>query len=153
MDVHDSPGLGNNWFYLLANGGTDQTSGIALSGIGISKAERIRCTALTGYMTWTTTFAGARTATVNAATQLHGSASVEVQRVKDAWTAVGVYWPALFLSPPGCLLRRGQPTLFSCRSWPGCPVVARRAHSQTEGGTSDAGTVVRFHVKPDIPPA
>ena len=90
MDVHYSSGLANNFFYLLANGGTNKTSGIAVSGIGIAKAERIWYVALTGYMTSATNFAGARTATVNAATQLYGSASTEVQRVKDAWTACGV---------------------------------------------------------------
>ncbi|MFZ5786889.1 MAG: M4 family metallopeptidase [Acidobacteriota bacterium] len=90
MDVHYSSGLANNWFYLLANGGTNQTSGIAVTGIGISDAQRIWYVALTGYMTSTTTFAQARTATVNAATQLFGSTSNQVQRVKDAWTAVGV---------------------------------------------------------------
>ncbi len=90
MDVHYSSGLGNNWFFLLANGGTNQTSGIGVTGIGIAKAERIWYVALTGYMTSTTTFSGARTATIDAATQLFGSTSVEVQRVKDAWTAVGV---------------------------------------------------------------
>jgi Zn-dependent metalloprotease len=90
MDVHYSSGLANNFFYLLANGGTNKTSGIAVSGIGIAKAERIWYVALTGYMTSATNFAGARIATVNAATQLYGSASTEVQRVKDAWTACGV---------------------------------------------------------------
>jgi Zn-dependent metalloprotease len=90
LDVHYSSGLANNFFYLLANGGTNRTSGIAVSGIGISKAERIWYVALTGYMTSTCTFAQARTATVNAATQLYGSTSVDVQRVKDAWTACGV---------------------------------------------------------------
>ncbi len=90
MDVHYSSGLANNFFYLLANGGTNQTSGISVTGIGLAKAERIWYVALTGYMTSSTTFAGARTATVNAATQLYGSTSTEVQRVKDAWTAVGV---------------------------------------------------------------
>ncbi len=90
LDVHYSSGLANNFFYLLANGGINRTSGISVSGIGISKAERIWYVALSGYMTSTCTFALARTATVNAATQLYGSASVEVQRVKDAWTACGV---------------------------------------------------------------
>jgi len=90
LDVHYSSGLANNWFYLLAQGGTNKTSGIAVSGIGIAKAERIWYVALTGYMTSTCSFAGARTATINAATQLYGASSTEVQRVKDAWTACGV---------------------------------------------------------------
>ena len=90
MDVHYTSGLANNFFYLLANGGTNNTSKIAVSGIGLAKAERIWFVALTGYMTSTCTFAQARTATVNAATQLYGAGSVEVQRVQEAWTACGV---------------------------------------------------------------
>jgi len=90
LDVHYSSGIANNFFYLLAHGGTNRTSGISVSGIGLAKAERIWYVALTGYMTSTTTFAGARQATIQAATQLFGASSVEVQRVKDAWTAVGV---------------------------------------------------------------
>ncbi len=90
LDVHYSSGIANNFFYLLANGGTNRTSGIAVSGIGIAKAERIWYVALTGYMAATTSFAGARVACINAVTQLFGASSVEAQRVKDAWTAVGV---------------------------------------------------------------
>ncbi|KDA54789.1 hypothetical protein EG19_09065 [Thermoanaerobaculum aquaticum] len=91
MDVHYSSGIANNFFYLLANGGTNRTSGISVTGIGLAKAERIWYVALTGYMTSTTNFSQARQATIQAATQLFGASSVEVQRVKDAWTAVGVY--------------------------------------------------------------
>ena len=91
MDVHYSSGLANNWFYLLAQGGTNKTSGISVSGLGIAKAETIWYIALTVYMTSTTTCSMARTATVNAAIQLYGSGSVEAQRVMDAWTACGVY--------------------------------------------------------------
>ncbi len=90
MDVHYSSGLANNWFYLLSAGGTNRTSGLSVAGIGIGKAEQIWYRALSMYMTSTTTFAGARTATVNAASDLYGSSSTEVQRVKDAWNAVGV---------------------------------------------------------------
>lgn len=90
MDVHYTSGLANNFFYLLANGGTNDTSKIAVAGIGLAKAERIWFVALTGYMTSTCTFAQARTATVSAATQLYGAGSVEVQRVQEAWTACGV---------------------------------------------------------------
>lgn len=90
LDVHYSSGLANNFFYLLANGGTNDTSKLSVSGIGIAKAERIWYVALTGYMSSTCTFAGARAACVNAATQLYGASSTEVQRVKDAWYACGV---------------------------------------------------------------
>lgn len=90
LDVHYSSGIANNFFYLLAHGGTNRTSGISVTGIGLAKAERIWYVALTGYMNATTTFSQARQATIQAATQLFGASSVEVQRVKEAWTAVGV---------------------------------------------------------------
>ncbi len=89
-DVHYSSGIANNFFYLLVHGGTNRTSGISVTGMGLAKAERIWYVALTGYMNSTTNFSQARQATIQAATQLFGASSVEVQRVKDAWTAVGV---------------------------------------------------------------
>ncbi len=90
LDVHYSSGLANNWFYLLSAGGTNKTSGTKVTGIGITKAERIWYVALTGYMTSTTNFKGARTATLNAATQLFGANSTEYNAVAAAWTACGV---------------------------------------------------------------
>ncbi len=91
LDVHYSSGLANNFFYLLANGGTNRTSGLSVTGIGISKAEQIWYVALTGYMTSTTDFSGARVATVDAAIQLYGTGSAEVAAVESGWTACGVY--------------------------------------------------------------
>jgi Zn-dependent metalloprotease len=81
--------VANNFFYLLANGGTNRTSGISVEGIGIAKAERIWYVALAGYMTSSTNFAQARVACLDAATQLFGNGSIEVQRVGEAWAAVG----------------------------------------------------------------
>ena len=91
MDVHFSSGIANNAFYLLANGGTNRTSGQGVQGgIGIEKGLKIFGQALTNYMAPNTTFSGARAATLRAAADLYGAASPEVQKVKDAWTAVGV---------------------------------------------------------------
>ena len=91
MDVHFSSGIANNAFYLLANGGTNRTSGRGVAGgIGIEKGLKIFGQALTNYMAPNTNFSGARAATIRAATDLYGAASPEVQKVKDAWTAVGV---------------------------------------------------------------
>ncbi|MBX5483639.1 MAG: M4 family metallopeptidase [Myxococcaceae bacterium] len=90
-EVHGSSGIMNNAFYLLAVGGTNRTSGITVEGgIGPEDAAKIYGRALMYYMTPSTTFAQAREATVKAAIDLFGEDSVQVQKVKESWTAVGV---------------------------------------------------------------
>ncbi|KAF0215570.1 MAG: M4 family peptidase, partial [bacterium] len=90
-EVHGSSGIANNAFYLLVQGGTNRTSGIAVAnGIGMEKGLKVFYRALSTYMTPSTTFAQARQATINAATDLYGANSTEVQKVKESWTAVGV---------------------------------------------------------------
>jgi zinc metalloprotease ZmpA len=90
LDVHYSSGLPNNVFYLLSEGGRNDTSGLSVTGITRAKAERIWYRALTVYETAGTTFAQARTATIRAATDLFGATSAEVDAVGQAWTACGV---------------------------------------------------------------
>ncbi len=90
MDVHYSSGLGNHFYYLLANGGTNKTSGQAVTGIGISKSEKIWFRALTVYFTSATNYAGARVATLRAAADLYGTGGTEYTTVAAAWTACGV---------------------------------------------------------------
>ncbi|MCE9666362.1 M4 family metallopeptidase [Myxococcus stipitatus] len=90
-EVHGSSGIANNAFYLLANGGTNRTSKVEVKdGIGMEKGLKIYYRALAHYMTPSTTFAQARQATINAATDLYGADSTEVKKVKESWTAVGV---------------------------------------------------------------
>lgn len=60
-----------------------------VAGIGKAKAERIWYRALTVYMTSSTSYAGARAATLSAAADLFGAGSVEQSAVSAAWTAVG----------------------------------------------------------------
>ena len=62
-----------------------------LTGISRAKAEKIWYRALTVYMTASTTYAQARTATLNAAADLYGAGSPEVNAVSDAWGAVRVF--------------------------------------------------------------
>ena len=62
----------------------------ALSGIGKAKAEKIWYKALTQYFTSNTNYAGARVATLKAATDLHGAGSAEYNAVAAAWSAVKV---------------------------------------------------------------
>ncbi len=101
VDVHFSSGIGNHFFYLLAEGSGAKTiggvahssstcDGSTVTGIGRDAAQQIWYRALTVYMTSGTDFAGARTATLDAATDLFGAGSAEVTGVADAWSAVDV---------------------------------------------------------------
>ncbi|GAT83638.1 peptidase [Streptomyces sp. F-3] len=100
-DVHYSSGVANHFFYLLAEGSGAKTingvsynsptyDGSRITGIGRDKALQIWYKALTTYMTSTTNYKGARTATLNAAAALYGSGSTEYNTVAAAWTAVNV---------------------------------------------------------------
>mgnify|MGYP003335558418 CR=1 FL=1 len=91
-DVHYSSGIANLAFYLLAQGGTHPRgrSTTVVTGIGADEAAAIFYLANTTYMTSSTNFNGARTATLSAAAALYGSTSNEYTQVGNAWTAVGV---------------------------------------------------------------
>ncbi len=88
--VHTNSSISNHAYYLIANGGTNRVSGISVTGIGTTNAARIFYRALAVYMTSSTNFAGARTATLNAATDLFGSGSAEYNGVAQGWCAIGV---------------------------------------------------------------
>ncbi|MEP6925177.1 MAG: M4 family metallopeptidase [Pyrinomonadaceae bacterium] len=88
--VHTNSSITNHTFYLIANGGTNRVSGVAVTGIGPDNAAKIWYRALTVYMTSSTNFAGARTATTNAANDLFGSTSSQANSVATGWCAVGV---------------------------------------------------------------
>ncbi|AYN41486.1 M4 family peptidase [Streptomyces dangxiongensis] len=101
LDVHYSSGVANHFAYLLAEGSGAKTvngvsydsptaDGAALTGIGRDKVGRIWYRALTVYMTSSTNYAGARTATLNAARDLYGAGSAEYDAVAAAWSAVNV---------------------------------------------------------------
>ena len=87
--VHINSGIANKAFYLLSVGGSHHRGG-SMTGIGADKAARIWYRALTSYMTSSTNFRGARTATLNAANALYGSGSTESNAVASAWTLCGV---------------------------------------------------------------
>ncbi len=95
LDVHYSSGVANHFFYLLAEGSNATPSsptcnGSSVVGIGRSAAGAIWYRALTVYMTSSTNYAGARTATLNAARDLYGSGSAQQNAVAAAWSAVSV---------------------------------------------------------------
>ncbi|MEU3520995.1 M4 family metallopeptidase [Streptomyces sp. NPDC006654] len=101
LDVHYSSGPANHFFYLLSEGsGAKTVNGVAydsptydgrpVTGIGIENAQRVWYRALTTYMTSSTDYAGARTATLQAAADLFGAYSPSYLAVADAWAAVDV---------------------------------------------------------------
>ena len=91
--VHWNSGIGNYWFYLLSEGGQHHTtayqSGYTVTGLGIDAAYQIWYEALANYMTSSTDFAGARTATESACSAL-GYSSTDCESVSYAWYEVGV---------------------------------------------------------------
>jgi Zn-dependent metalloprotease len=104
-DVHHSSGVGNHFFYNLAEGtgnlpyGTSPVCGSAIGapGIGRAKAEKIWFRALDSYFTSTTSYVNtanpgntARAYTLQAATDLFGFCSLEYRAVQRAWWAVNV---------------------------------------------------------------
>jgi Zn-dependent metalloprotease len=101
IDVHYSSGPANHFVYLLSEGSGakvigglnhDSTTcnGTTLSGIGRDKVGKIWYRALSVYMTTGTTYAQARTATLNAARDLYGAGSAEQNAVAAAWSGVSV---------------------------------------------------------------
>ena len=100
-DVHYSSGVGNHFFYLLSEGSGAKTlngvsynsptcNGSTVTGIGRDAAASIWYRALTVYMTSSTNYAGARTASLNAAKDLYGAGSTQYNAVAAAWSAVNV---------------------------------------------------------------
>ncbi|HJR72200.1 MAG TPA: M4 family metallopeptidase [Luteimonas sp.] len=102
VDPHYSSGPANHFFYLLAEGavspaGFSYTASqlvcngdTGVTGIGRDAAQKIWYRALTVYMTSGTTYPQARTATLNAATDLYGAGSAQYNTVARAWSAVSV---------------------------------------------------------------
>ncbi|CAN5243036.1 M4 family metallopeptidase [soil metagenome] len=101
VDVHYSSGIGNHFFYLLAEGSGAKTiggrshnsptcDGSTVTGIGRDAAAKIWFRALTTYFTSGTTYAQARNGSLSAAADLYGPASTRYATVAAAWSAVDV---------------------------------------------------------------
>ena len=102
LDVHYSSGVGNHFFYLLSEGsGAKILNGVsydsptcngapAVTGIGHDAAAKIWYRALTVYMTSSTDYHEARTASLSAAQDLYGAGSPEYNAVNAAWAGVKV---------------------------------------------------------------
>ncbi|MEV6314649.1 M4 family metallopeptidase [Streptomyces sp. NPDC051776] len=101
VDVHYSSGVANHFFYLLSEGsGQKIINGVSydsptydnqpVTGIGRANAEKVWFKALTERMSSNTDYAGARTATLQAAADLFGQGSSSYSAVANAWAAVNV---------------------------------------------------------------
>jgi Zn-dependent metalloprotease len=100
-DPHLTSGVGNRFFYLLAEGSVvpstdkklDKSALVCngdtnLAGIGRDKAGKIWYRTLTVYLNSNSTYPNARAASIQAAADLYGTNSVETAAVARAWSAV-----------------------------------------------------------------
>lgn len=99
LDVHYSSGPMNRCFYFLSQGASSNSSSNfyspylpgGMTGIGNNTAAHILFTALTGYMTSSTTYAGAKTACLSAAVAKgYPVGSPEYTAVVNAFKAINV---------------------------------------------------------------
>jgi len=91
--VHVNSTIASHAFYLAIEGGTNRTSRLAVTGVGAANREQIEKVfyrAFAQLMPSNSTFATARTATIQAARDLYGVGSAAERAVTQAWTAVGV---------------------------------------------------------------
>ena len=91
--VHTNSGVQNHWFYLLSEGGSgtnDFGKSYTVQAIGMNKAAAIAYRSLTVYLTNSSNYFDARDAAIQAAEDLYGIGTMEVDAVKDAWYAVGI---------------------------------------------------------------
>ncbi|MCB0456818.1 MAG: M4 family metallopeptidase [Flavobacteriaceae bacterium] len=90
--VHTNSGVLNYWFYLLVEGGSgtnDIGSVYNVASIGMADASDIAYATLQ-ILSSNSTYANARTLSIQATTTLFGACSPEVETVTNAWHAVGV---------------------------------------------------------------
>jgi Zn-dependent metalloprotease len=157
--VHTNSGIANLAFYMMVVGGThprgktsiNVTPLSATSSTSLDMAQRLWYRALTTYWTSTTGFSGARTGTVQAATDLYGAAAAA--SVTAAWDAVGA---------PGGSGGGGTTTLTngvavtglsaSTGTWKHFKIAVPSGQSQLQivmsGGTGDADMYVKRGAQP-----
>ena len=154
--VHGNSGIANLAYQLLVDGGTHprNMSSAQVPGIGLAKAEQIFHRAIKTYMTQNTDFAGARSATAQAAQDLYGA--TEKTAVETAWCAVGVGACPSTTPPAGPIaLTNGvaqtgisgaaKAEIFYTLD---VPAGATNLTFNTSGGTGDADLFVKFGSDP-----
>jgi Zn-dependent metalloprotease len=95
-EPHNNAGPAIYWFYLLNQGGAgtnDLNNAFNVTGLGAVDAEKIAFRALTVYFTPGTTYNLARAYCIQAAKDLFGQCSNQVEQTANAWYAVGVGGP------------------------------------------------------------
>lgn len=91
--VHTNSGVLNYWYYLISVGksGTNEAgNAYSVAALGLQAAAKIAFRTESVYLTASSTYASARTGSIQAATDLYGAGSTQVQAVTNAWYAVGV---------------------------------------------------------------
>lgn len=91
--VHTNSGVMNHWFYILSigkSGTNDIGNAFNVTGITIDKAAKIAYRTEVNYLSANSTFANARTGSIQAAIDLYGAGTPEVIATTNAWYAVGV---------------------------------------------------------------
>ncbi|HHM21484.1 MAG TPA: M4 family peptidase, partial [Bacteroidetes bacterium] len=91
--VHSNSGVQNYWFYLLTEGAVDTNDfdrPFEVIGLGLDTAAAIAFRNLKFYLTPSSRYADARFGSVQAAADLFGDCSFEMQQTISAWYAVGV---------------------------------------------------------------
>lgn len=90
--VHTNSGVLNFWYYLLASGGTgtnDIGNNYNVTGIGLDDAGAIAFRTLTIYLTTNSQYQDAYTYSLQAAEDLFGPCSPQLESTHNAWYAVG----------------------------------------------------------------
>lgn len=91
---HNNAGVQNHWFYLLSEGGAgtnDLGYNYNITGLGIEDAAMIVYQMLEyNYITNTSNYSDSRMASIQAAIDIFGTNTTEVELVMNAWCAVGV---------------------------------------------------------------
>ncbi|MEO8710528.1 MAG: M4 family metallopeptidase, partial [Parafilimonas sp.] len=118
--VHYNSGVGNFMFYLLVTGGSgtnDNGDSYTVSGIGLSEADQILYRTNTTYLVPTSQYADWRTACINAAVDLYGASSNEVNQVENAWHAVGIGAAAGTCETPAGITAESHTSTSAILSW------------------------------------
>lgn len=92
-EVHNNSGVLNFWFYLLTEGGAgtnDIGNSYIVDGLGIDAAAAICYRMNAFYLVPSSDYAQARTYAIQAAIDLYGACTNEVEQTTNAWYAVGV---------------------------------------------------------------
>lgn len=91
--VHTNSTIASYAFYLAIEGGTDQTSGLSVTGVGAANRAQVERVFFRGFTTLpaNATFSMARVKTIESARELYGAGSAVDAAITQAWTAVGVF--------------------------------------------------------------